>query len=167
MRSEMWTAERLELLRSLWAEGQTAAAIADRLGSNISRSAVLGKIFRLRLKRAAKPQMLESQEHAPARRRAPPGRYKPRGKTLMELTNTSCRWPIGNPGAPNFHFCGAPGADLERGIAYCARHTRRAYCDAVIANQAPAWRRKSRLPLRLERPGQRTQRIAANTDRWR
>jgi GcrA cell cycle regulator len=48
MHEDHWTAERIERLRELWAEGQTAAAIAVKLGE-VSRSAVLGKIFRLRL----------------------------------------------------------------------------------------------------------------------
>jgi len=48
MRTDSWTAERIELLRKLWAQGETAAAIAARLGGT-SRSAVSGKIFRLRL----------------------------------------------------------------------------------------------------------------------
>jgi GcrA cell cycle regulator len=43
----VWTGERIELLKTLWAAGETAPAIAARLG--MSRSAVLGKIFRLRL----------------------------------------------------------------------------------------------------------------------
>ena len=34
---------------------------------------------------------------------------------------------IGRPGTRTFSFCGAPGADLERGMPYCARHARRAY----------------------------------------
>jgi hypothetical protein len=43
------------------------------------------------------------------------------------LTNDSCRWPHGQPGTKTFHFCGAPGADLEGGRPYCERHARRAY----------------------------------------
>jgi GcrA cell cycle regulator len=43
-----WTTDRTDLLRRLWGAGETAAAIGDRLGG-MSRSAVLGKIFRLRL----------------------------------------------------------------------------------------------------------------------
>lgn len=50
-----------------------------------------------------------------------------RGKSLLELTNESCRWPHGRPGTARFHFCGAPGADLEGGMPYCPQHAQRAY----------------------------------------
>ena len=44
----IWTTERIDLLKRLWSEGKTATAIAASL-DGISRAAVLGKIFRLRL----------------------------------------------------------------------------------------------------------------------
>src|SRR5580698_8203283 len=46
---ETWTADRLARLAQLWTAGETAQAIADRLG--VSRSAVMGKLFRLQLGR--------------------------------------------------------------------------------------------------------------------
>jgi len=60
------------------------------------------------------------------------------GKTLFELTNDSCRWPHGQPGTKAFHFCGAPGADLEGGRPYCERHARRAYVGKRKTAAAPA-----------------------------
>jgi len=48
MRQAAWSGERIFLLHRLWKEGLTAEAIGARLGG-MSRSAVLGKIFRLRL----------------------------------------------------------------------------------------------------------------------
>jgi GcrA cell cycle regulator len=182
MQNESWTLERIDLLKKLWGEGATATAIAARLGG-ISRAAVLGKIFRLRLgpaKRAQKPdssksattrerrnalpptadkpsgapQAVLAQDVALKRRRVP-RRYKPRqpprlakrtrGETLFELTNTSCRWPFGQPGTKKFHFCGAPEADLEAGMPYCPLHARRAYlaepprkADRVSASDSPS-----------------------------
>jgi len=141
-----WTAERIELLQKLWAEGETAASIAARLGG-ISRSAVLGKVFRLRLPVAGrKPASPGGQAGAeidcasrilaPTRRRSarrkqetPPPASRPRRqhKTLLELINNSCRWPHGRPGTNKFFFCGAPEADFARGIPYCGRHMLRAY----------------------------------------
>ena len=37
---------------------------------------------------------------------------------LIELKRNNCRYPIGDPQTPDFHFCGAP---IVRG-PYCARH---------------------------------------------
>jgi GcrA cell cycle regulator len=48
MREGVWTEDGISLLRKMWAEGATAATIGARLGG-FSRSAVLGKVFRLRL----------------------------------------------------------------------------------------------------------------------
>jgi GcrA cell cycle regulator len=141
MHDEAWTNERVAMLRQLWARGATAATIADCLGG-ISRSAVLGKIFRLRLwSPDQRPAATTAPDGAPslAWRRGRQRRDKPRapasaptappqrGKTLLELTNTTCRWPFGHPGTSKFHFCGAPGADLEAGMPYCEQHARRAY----------------------------------------
>jgi GcrA cell cycle regulator len=142
MASQSWTPQRLSLLRRLWSEGETAAAIAVRLG-DLSRSAVLGKVYRLRLDAAgnaaaaiAKKRGMCDENTPLARRREGGKRRLPpqvpstasrRGKTLLELTNATCWWPHGRPGTKNFFFCGAAGADLERGIPYCARHMQRAY----------------------------------------
>ena len=48
----IWTRERIALLKRLWTDGETATAIAAQL--RMSRSAVLGKVFRLRLRPAKK-----------------------------------------------------------------------------------------------------------------
>jgi len=141
MHGESWRDEDIELLKRLWAGGETAAGIADKLGG-ISRSAVLGKIFRLRLgpgagKAPGKAAEKAGRRQQPARRRgggpapAPAkGRY---GKTLFELTNRCCRWPFKRPGTDKYFFCAVEEADLEGGIPYCARHMRRAYLVAPAA----------------------------------
>jgi GcrA cell cycle regulator len=150
MGDDSWSNERIELLKKLWAGGATASSIAADLGG-ISRSAVLGKIFRLRPRAStAAPSVSRARAASrdpsaeppsavtasPARRRGgkrdDPSQgsratARARGKSLLELTNNSCRWPHGRPGTPTFFFCGAAGADLERGMPYCARHARRAY----------------------------------------
>jgi hypothetical protein len=64
-------------------------------------------------------------------------------KTLFELTNNTCRWPHGRPGSRAFFFCGAAGADLERGIPYCEPHMRRAYTVPELAVEAAATLRKT------------------------
>ncbi len=49
-----WPPERVEQLKALYAEGISASRIAMQLGGGISRNAVIGKIFRLKL---AKPSV--------------------------------------------------------------------------------------------------------------
>ena len=49
----MWTDERVELLRKLWADGLSASMIAVELGG-ITRNAVIGKVHRLGLSGRAK-----------------------------------------------------------------------------------------------------------------
>ena len=44
--------------------------------------------------------------------------------SLIELTDSKCRWPIGDPGMPDFFFCGGKPAE---GLPYCAHHARIAY----------------------------------------
>jgi GcrA cell cycle regulator len=128
---QSWADEKLSLLKKLWTEGRTAVAIAQRLG--VSKSAVLGKVFRLRLARPAqRPQpTATSLLITPLKRRRLEAQSKrvttKRGKSLLELTNECCRWPIGDPATKSFHFCGEPGADLEQGIPYCEIHRLRAY----------------------------------------
>lgn len=46
-----WTERREGALRAMWLEGATAQEIADRLGG-VSRSAVMGKVARMKLVRA-------------------------------------------------------------------------------------------------------------------
>lgn len=75
MRTDFWTKERITTLERLWAQGRSAGTIAKTLGG-ISRSAVLGKIFRLRLGDAPKPAP-KTERSAKAVVPAPP---KPRAK---------------------------------------------------------------------------------------
>src|SRR5580700_7280900 len=147
----VWTRERIALLKKFWADGETAAAIAMRL--RMSKSAVLGKVFRLRLRPAAKATAAAARSSktilGQRRKGRPPAKFRtksaaaaapavPPGKTLFELTNDSCRWPHGQPGTKAFHFCGAPGADLEGGRPYCERHARRAYVGYGKVVETPA-----------------------------
>lgn len=150
MRGATWTAERIALLKKLWAAGETAEAIGQRLGG-FSRSAILGKVWRLRLDAvgsvatASKPApTLKRRRTSPKDRQrpAPVKRSLPRGKTLLELTNEDCRWPHGRVGAPGFHFCAEPGADMSRDIPYCPHHMSRAYAGGsnlrAVSKRTPA-----------------------------
>jgi len=44
--------------------------------------------------------------------------------TLLELSEQTCKWPIGDPLNADFYFC---GRESEEGKPYCAFHSRRAY----------------------------------------
>jgi GcrA cell cycle regulator len=63
---------------------------------------------------------------------APPRRLVPAkpsaeiaGKTtLLDLSDKVCRWPMGHPGEPDFHFCGVA---VNPGFPYCVEHCGRAY----------------------------------------
>jgi GcrA cell cycle regulator len=56
--------------------------------------------------------------------------YNGRGCTLLELSRGKCRWPISNPGAEDFCFC---GNEPIKGLPYCLGHARIAYRRAGIA----------------------------------
>jgi GcrA cell cycle regulator len=63
---------------------------------------------------------------------APPRRLVPArpsdaiaGKTsLLDLNDRICKWPIGHPGEPDFHFC---GDKVNPGFPYCVDHCGHAY----------------------------------------
>jgi GcrA cell cycle regulator len=44
--------------------------------------------------------------------------------SLLDLNDRICRWPIGHPGEPDFHFC---GDKVNPGFPYCVDHCGRAY----------------------------------------
>ena len=181
-----WTDERVELLKKMWGEGQSASQIAKELGG-VTRNAVIGKVHRLGLSNragnsggaaatngAAKPAAKAKAETKPApkakpapkdsaptaeddgpktepaappmsaARRAiiPAGQPLPpqpsaneispealakvnevektaRKISLMELTEKTCKWPIGDPATDEFWFCGLPVAP---GKPYCEAH---------------------------------------------
>ena len=49
-----WTDERVETLRRMWVEGQSASQIAKELGQ-VTRNAVIGKVHRLGLSNRVLP----------------------------------------------------------------------------------------------------------------
>jgi|SRR6056297_699841 len=179
-----WSDERVELLKKLWSEGQSASQIAKELGG-VTRNAVIGKVHRLGLsnrngaaasgadtaakakpaakseaksKAAAKPATKTEPKPAPepkevsvpapqapvsrARQIIPAGQPLPpqpstneidpaalakvseiekkaKKLTLMELTERTCKWPVGDPATPDFWFCGLP---VQSGKPYCEAH---------------------------------------------
>ena len=78
---------------------------------------------------------------------APPRRLVPArpaaevaGKTsLLDLNDKICKWPIGHPGEPDFHFCGQP---INPGFPYCLDH-----CSVAYQAQLPRRDRRPPPPL--------------------
>lgn len=78
---------------------------------------------------------------------APPRRLVPAkpsadvaGKTsLLELNDKICKWPLGHPGEPDFHFCGRP---INPGFPYCLDH-----CSVAYQAQLPRRDRRPPPPL--------------------
>jgi len=161
-----WTDERVELLKKLWADGLSASQIAGELGG-ITRNAVIGKVHRLGLSGRAKsasssaPRVRKPRSHM-----LRVGRTMSRGnaalalafemepepepelieniipigqrRTLLELNEDTCRWPIGDPGSADFFFC---GGQTVTSLPYCSYHSRVAYQPANV-------RRDRRPPFR-------------------
>ncbi len=148
-----WTAEAIERLKALWAEGHSTAEIGRRMG--ISKNAVVGKAHRLNLparpspiRRDAEPRPApapRAPRPIPAARVAPPPVLRPAPvvpaptpvvATLPapvvrafpaarpRLGSRSCCWPIGEPGTSGFRFC---GAEPMAGKPYCTEHAALAY----------------------------------------
>jgi len=181
-----WTDERVETLKRMWAEGQSASQIAKELGG-VTRNAVIGKVHRLGLSNrvggkdedeapvppaaVARPEPVAAARPEPAPRAEPapkPAAERPaaaapasnvtplplrkaivpagtplppqpslneispealasvrevekraRKLTLMELTERTCKWPIGDPATEDFWFCGLPSLP---GKPYCEAH---------------------------------------------
>ncbi len=177
-----WTDERVETLKKMWGEGQSASQIAKELGG-VTRNAVIGKVHRLGLsnragsgggatkapakekpaaakpapKPAAKakpapaapaakeePELDENGIPISAARRAiiPAGQPLPpqpsaneispealakvnevektaKKISLMELTEKTCKWPVGDPATDDFWFCGLA---VQQGKPYCEAH---------------------------------------------
>ncbi len=160
-----WTDERVELLKKLWSDGLSASQIAAELGG-ITRNAVIGKVHRLglsgRAKSASNGAPRQRKARAPTHMlrigRAIRGNTAlapvydieaeaepalidniiPIGqrRSILELTEATCRWPVGDPGGGDFFFC---GGNTLGGLPYCAHHARMAY-------QPASDRRRDRRP---------------------
>ena len=144
--SPTWTPERVEQLRNCVVSGLSCSQIAAEIG--VTRNAVIGKIHRLGLSpgRPAAPA-----RSCPPRARPP--RSSPQRQflrlmftpalggageqaaepvpvenmqrcSLLELAPDKCRWPVGDPCAADFAYC---GNQAIAGFSYCAGHARMAY----------------------------------------
>ena len=131
-----WTNEKVEKLKELWSKGHTASQIAEMLGDT-TRNAVIGKAHRLNLearapsKQSSLPKSRENK-HIIKRSPAPTSRKAKfqsilldknfeaeNPKSLEELTEETCKWPIGHPNEEKFYFC---GRKPEGDFPYCKLH---------------------------------------------
>jgi GcrA cell cycle regulator len=165
-----WTEPRLRRLVDLWNDRLSAAGIARALGPEFSRSAVVGKLLRLGLRRTDE-QRQDAQSagarHSHVRQRVAglhpsamprvalppptPCAVVPRLVGILELKRSSCRWPYEVGG--EMRFC---GHQARAESPYCPDHYAIAYL-AVLPPltleeiEAADRRRRSGVPNRPTR----------------
>jgi GcrA cell cycle regulator len=78
---------------------------------------------------------------APPRRLVPakPSAEMADKTSLLDLNDRICKWPLGHPGEPDFHFCGNP---VNPGFPYCLEH-----CSVAYQAQLPRRDRRPPPPL--------------------
>ena len=130
-----WTPEKVSKLKELWGKGNTAGQIASIIGA-VTRNAVIGKAYRLKLtekffsKNINFKQTSRNLENAPQpERKTRRSKFKSllldknfeqeNPKSLEELHDKICRWPIGHPDEPHFYFCGRKSM---KDFSYCKLH---------------------------------------------
>ena len=129
-----WTDNKVAKLKELWTKSHTASQIANALGDT-TRNAVIGKAHRLDLEaRAPSKQsgLSSSRENKAVRRPVPTSRkakfqsilldknFEPENpKSLEDLTDSTCKWPVGHPNEESFYFC---GRKPEGEFPYCKLH---------------------------------------------
>jgi len=121
-----WAPEKAEEARRMWLEGKSAGIIAKALGT--SRSAVAGKMARLRLRRA--PNVPRASLEPPPRKAKPrPASGEPPWVSLFGLEQGMCRYPHGERPV---EYCGAAASEGS----WCAAHRRIVFISP--ADGAPA-----------------------------
>ena len=163
-----WTDERVELLKKLWSDGLSASQIAAELGGITRNAVIgkvhrLGLSGRAKSPSSSTPRPRKPRTHSHMLRVPRPAmrgntalahafeydvepepevldNIIPIGqrRTLLELNEMTCRWPIGDPGNSDFFFC---GGQAIASLPYCAYHSR-------IAYQPVSERRRDKRPER-------------------
>ena len=148
-----WRNELLDELKKRWLAGESASEISCALMTHFhvafSRNAIMGKLYRLGMtnKKSRSPTINSDDNVSPSVRPArlePPPRFRPklpkspsvanaqflealaserRPCSLLQLSNHTCRWPIGDPSTNDFGFCGIAEADMTVSRPYCKFHT--------------------------------------------
>ena len=130
-----WNEEKVEKLKELWGK-KTASEISQIIG-NVSRNAVIGKAHRLNLslkfrskknlpgnfiksKNPVEKQNLRKERKSKFKSLIIDKNFEPENpKTLEELDESTCKWPIGHPNEKNFYFCGRTSL---KDFSYCKLH---------------------------------------------
>ncbi len=107
-----WTDERVETLKKMWGEGQSASQIAKELGG-VTRNAVIGKVHRLGLSNRAggAPPSQRPRKSPPPR---PKAAEKAEAKTAAEAAAEPAERPV-VPSAPPDHSGGPAAAAAALG----------------------------------------------------
>lgn len=145
-----WTREEDEKMIRLNQDGLSAYDISLRMPDR-SRSAILGRLFRLGIvsnKRTKKVSNLPIKPtrnlsaQAMARRSKPrTGNPPPFGEptplmvSLFDLEPRMCRWPYGEVGQKDFGFC---GHKKDTSVPYCPYHQRAAHAERPLRKIARA-----------------------------
>lgn len=148
--SDAWPPETVAMMIKLFNEGRTASYIAKWLGPAYTRSAVIGKLHRLKVTRNGKASSGRSgaavtktkavrrsrlarpsnREHLPPipavwhDAEAANDERPAAGVSLLDVKSDQCRYPYGDPKDADFILCGAP---VLAGRPYCAKHCKRCY----------------------------------------
>jgi GcrA cell cycle regulator len=142
-----WTDTRIAILKDLWTRGESAASIAAVLGG-VTRNAVIGKAHRLdlpsrqilsvkpRKPKSPRPPQWDRKIKLPREPNKPPRAIVTpildkaipleQRKTVYTLEWQHCHFPVGEPGTPDFFYCGGVVGDND-GRRYCAAHKERMY----------------------------------------
>ena len=136
-----WNPEKITKLKELWGSGKTASQISEIIGG-MSRNAVIGKAHRLNLSAKIKTRTAQSKQNYDnildkkniKTTQGGKGRFKSliiekdfepeNPKQLEELSEESCKWPIGHPDEKIFYFCGRSSL---KDFSYCKLHLLYAY----------------------------------------
>ena len=132
-----WTPEKEEKLKQYWKKGYSGSQIASMLGDDTTRNAVIGKAHRLKLEartvsKKSENKITTEKNNSTETKTQKMGR-KARFRALLldknferenpikleELTDETCKWPIGHPHEENFYFCGRKS--MEK-FPYCQLH---------------------------------------------
>ena len=119
----VWTEERLEGLKKLWATGLSISQIGEALG--VSRNAIAGKAHRMGLPKRPSP-ISKPKAEKPKVEPVVEEQDLPLRLELRQLvwSRSKCCWPTGDPKKNGFVFCGDM---VVPGKPYCLPHCQEAY----------------------------------------